>query len=261
MKRIIIISVFISLFFSCTSLQQPNLQLASMEFKHIPKGEFDMGTAKGSSDQQPVRGITISQDFWLAKFEFTQAQWLGYMNKSIQEQRDLANPDWSLRGVGPHHPIYYVSWNECQELIAKLNRYYAKEIPSGYKIALPTEAQWEYACQANYSPKPLVDLSTIAWFDGNSDEQAHPVGKKNANRWGLHDMYGNVWEWCSDRYDHYDANKLIDPKGPETGKVRSSRGASWHEGAGDCYSAKRDWYSANGRLYNLGFRLAIIPKD
>lgn len=262
MKKIIITSLLSFLFLGCTNVQKNHdLRIASMEFKYIPKGDFIMGTNQGSSDQQPAREITLSKSFWLAKFELTQAQWQEYMKRSIQEQRDLANPNWSLRGVGPQHPIYYVSWNECQELISKLNQHYSEQIPKGYKINLPTEAQWEYACQAQDGTKPKGDLSLIAWFDGNSDEQSHPVGAKNANAWGLHDMYGNVWEWCADRYDHYDPKELKNPQGPRDGDVHSSRGASWHEGAGDCYAAKRDWYSADGRLYNLGLRLAIVPKN
>jgi formylglycine-generating enzyme required for sulfatase activity len=259
MKKIILTLLLPALFFSCTNMQENrDLNIASMNFKFIPKGDFNMGTSQGSSDQQPERHIKLTKNFWLAEFEFTQAQWKKYMGRSIQDQRDLTNENWSLRGVGPQHPIYYISWQECQELISKLNQAYAQQLPKAYTFALPTEAQWEYACQAQQGPKPLVDLSTIAWFDGNSDEQSHAVGSKNANAWGLHDMYGNVWEWCADRYDHYDSKDLTDPQGPKVGNVHSSRGASWHEGAGDCYVSKRDWYSADGRLYNLGLRLAIL---
>jgi formylglycine-generating enzyme required for sulfatase activity len=264
MKKLISILCLLSLSFltSCSSTSDlTDLKIDDLHFVKISKGNFTMGASKGSADEQPAREISLTQSFWMAKFEFTQAQWEQYMGRTIQEQRDLANKDWSLRGVGPQHPIYYISWNECQELIAKLNKQYAHALPKGYKFALPTEAQWEYSCRANGPTRPAGDLSLLSWFDGNSDEQCHPVGQKDANAWGLHDMYGNVWEWCADRYDHYDSKDLTDPQGPKVGNVHSSRGASWHEGAGDCYVSKRDWYSADGRLYNLGLRLAIIPKN
>ncbi|WDE96065.1 formylglycine-generating enzyme family protein [Lentisphaera profundi] len=260
MKTTLIISLFTFLFMSCTS-QDSSLSIDEMTFQAIPKGNFHMGTSAGSSDQQPARNVTISQNFWMAKYELTQEKWLQYTGKTIQQQRDLTNPLWSLRGVGPQHPIYYVSWQECQSLINKLNTQLADQLPKGYVFALPSEAQWEYACQANGSAKPSGDLSLLAWFDGNSDEQCHPVGTKNSNAWGIHDMYGNVWEWCSDYYEHYNPKDLIDPIASKQSNVHSTRGASWHEGAGDCYAAKRDWYSADGRLYNLGLRLAIVPRD
>ena len=254
--------IFTGLFSSCHSTQESsfNLNIDGMSFIKISANSFTMGANKGSADEQPAREIQLRQDFWLAKFEFTQAQWKKFMGRTIQQQRELTNKAWSLRGVGPDHPIYYVSWNECQQLIAKLNKEYAQQLPVGYQFSLPTEAQWEYSCRANGSMRPSGDLANLAWFDGNSDEQSHPVGQKDANAWGVHDMYGNVWEWCADHYDHYDAKELIDPKGPSSGKVHASRGASWHEGAGDCYASKRDWYSADGRTYNLGLRLAITVK-
>ena len=219
-----------------------------------------MGADQGSADEQPSRKIIISQDYWMAKYELTQGQWQKIMGSSIEDQRDKTNKAWSLRGVGVTHPIYYISWKECQTLIAKLNQLYSEQLPAGYQFSLPSEAQWEYACRAGGTNKPSGDLANLAWFDANSDEQCHEVGQKAANTWGLHDMYGNVWEWCEDSYDHYSLEEKIDPKGPTHGDVHVNRGASWHEGAGGCYSSKRDWYSADGRLYNLGMRLAITPK-
>jgi formylglycine-generating enzyme required for sulfatase activity len=247
---------------SCSSRpQSTELNIAGIQFLKIPAGSFTMGATKGSADEQPARSITLSHDFWLAKFELTQAQWKQFMGQTIHQQRDKANKEWSLRGIGPQHPIYYVSWDECQELINKLNKKYSNLVPKGYVLALPTEAQWEYSCRANGPSRPTGELADLAWFDGNSDEQSHPVGQKKPNAWGLYDMYGNVWEWCTDHYDHYDPKEKTNPTGPKSGEVHASRGVSWHEGAGDCYVSKRDWYSADGRLYNLGLRLAIVPQN
>ncbi len=257
-----IVIILIALLQSCSkqTTQNNDLSIAEMEFKYIVPGSFTMGKDIGNADQQPSRKIKITKSYWMAKYECTQKMWKKYMGRTIIDQRNKVNKDWSLRGQGDQIPIYYVSWNECQELIKILNAKYADKLPENYKFGLPTEAQWEYACSAGY-PKPQGDLALSVWFDGNADQHAHPVGQKQPNAWGLHDMYGNVWEWCSDFYDEYNEKDLIDPQGPTKGTVRVSRGASWHEGAGDCYAAKRDWYSQDGSLYNLGFRLAIIPKQ
>ena len=244
----------------CSGVKSNDLVVDEMSFKAIPAGQFTMGADQGSADEQPSHKVVISQAFWLAKYELTQGQWKNIMGSSIVDQRNKTNPEWSLRGEGVNHPIYYISWKECQVLIKKLNQLYSKKLPEGYEFALPSEAQWEYACRAGGANKPSGDLENLAWFDGNSDEQCHAVGQKAANAWGLHDMYGNVWEWCADAYDHYTPEDKVDPKGPVFNDVHVNRGASWHEGAGGCYASKRDWYSADGRLYNLGVRLAITAK-
>jgi formylglycine-generating enzyme required for sulfatase activity len=134
---------------------------------------------------------------------------------------------------------------------------------------LPTEAEWEYACRAGsksaYSfGESSKSLGDYAWFGGNSNGQTHPVGEKKANAWGLYDMHGNVWEWCSDWYGDYPKGAVSDPVGIREGSYRVLRGGCWSNEAANCRSANRVRITPDDRNDYLGFRLALsssgIPK-
>jgi formylglycine-generating enzyme required for sulfatase activity len=220
-----------------------------MPFKLIPAGSFDMGSQLGS-DEHPVHRVQITRMFYLGQFEVTQAQWQTIIGRSIEMQRDQFDTTWALSGSGPDYPVYYVSWHEVQTFIQRLN-----ELESGVVYRLPTEAEWEYACRAGSPENVTADLDAKAWYINNSGEQAHPVGHKLPNAWGLYDMQGNVWEWCQDWNDDYTREPQVDPKGPETGEFRAVRGGCWHMDADGCRPADR--VSGNPKRGNssLGFRL------
>ena len=129
---------------------------------------------------------------------------------------------------------------------------------------LPTEAEWEYACRAGTTTKYSFGedeklLGDYGWFDGNSDEQTHPVGQKKPNAWGLYDMHGNAWEWCSDWLGEYPYGEVTNPKGPSSGSNRVIRGGCWYDPGRRCPSANRFWSIPSRRIMVLGFRLALSP--
>ncbi|NQT50454.1 SUMF1/EgtB/PvdO family nonheme iron enzyme, partial [bacterium] len=161
----------------------------TMRLVLIPSGTFMMGspaTEKGRSiDETPDR-VTISRPFWMGKFEVTQKQWVAVMGSNPSEFE------------GPKNPVERVSWNHVQAFLSKVNAHVRRE-----RFALPTEAQWEYACRAGTSTAycfgdRATDLNRFAWHGGNSDRRTHAVGQFLPNAWGIHDLHGNVWEWCAD---------------------------------------------------------------
>jgi len=219
-----------------------------MEFVLVPAGAFKMGSATGDSDERPVHQVTISKAFYLGKYEVTQSQWQAVMG---------TNP--SAFPSDPKRPVDQVSWDEAQAFINKLN---AMEGVKLYR--LPTEAEWEYAARAGsttiYSfgndPKQLGDY---AWYRGNAEHHSHPVGQKQPNTWGLHDMLGNVWEWVHDWEGKYPAGPVTDPKGAESGTYHMRRGCAWNNEANVCRVANR--YSVVGyRDDFIGLRMVrILP--
>ena len=142
--------------------------------------------------------MTITKPFYLGKYEVTQEQWEAVMG---------SNPS---HFKGPKNPVEQVSWDDCQQFLVKLN---AKSGGQGSKFVLPTEAQWEYACRAGSTGKFCFgddekQLGEYAWYEANSGDKTHPVGEKKPNTFGLHDMHGNVWEWCQDWYGEYGAEAV-----------------------------------------------------
>lgn len=202
--------------------------------------------------------VTISQDFYIGKHEVTQAQWYVVMGK---------NPSWNksdrVKEDSHNHPVDKVSFNDVQEFIKKLN---AKE---GRNYRLPTEADWEYACRSGGKEEKFCggnNPDAIAWHNGNSDKHSHRVGTKQANGLGIHDMSGNVREWCSDEHGPYDQGPVTDPQGRSDGyKFHIVRGGSYYETDGIIVTSlpaatKRasdvDFYDSGG----LGFRL-VAPQS
>ncbi|OQX16462.1 MAG: hypothetical protein BWK76_11600 [Desulfobulbaceae bacterium A2] len=231
-----------------------------MEFVKVPAGSFMMGrkddpfSNEGGSDEKPAHQVAISQDFWIGRFEVTQAQWHAVMGK---------NPSlFKSNSVGEdshNYPVENVSWEDIQKFIEKLN---AKE---GKNYRLPTEAEWEYACRSGGKEQKYCggnEVDAVAWYDGNSGKHTHRVGSKQANGLGIHDMNGNVWEWCSDWYDekYYAKSPATDPQGPSKGEYRVNRGGSWYNGAGYARAAIRSVIGPGGRNGSLGFRL-LAPQS
>jgi len=130
-------------------------------------------------------------------------------------------------------------------------------LPEGWEWRLPTESEWEYAARGGETGPRHGQLDTIAWYYGNSGGQTHPVKQKAANAWGLHDMMGNVWEWCSDWRGDDLTESVIDPKGPSSGSFRMIRGGSWYVDANSTRSAFRDGRDSGERYASLGFRPAL----
>ena len=246
-----------------------NKNTIGMVFVQIPAGSFLMGSPDQVRDagdnEKPQHRVTISQPFYLGKYEVTQAEWQAVMGSSSYSQKrnnDFYNlPGMASRLTGPNNPAT-VSWNDAQEFIRRLNE---KEGHNRYR--LPTEAEWEYAARAGTSSSysfgdDANELGRYAWYGEDfTSGSTHPVGRKDANPWGLHDMHGNVWEWVQDWYGgHYYADSPArDPQGPPTGAKRVVRGGSWHQSATSWRSAFRRQYDADYRGISIGFRLALSP--
>ncbi|MCX6875998.1 MAG: formylglycine-generating enzyme family protein [Verrucomicrobia bacterium] len=124
---------------------------------------------------------------------------------------------------------------------------------------MPTEAQWEYACRAGTTGDYAGKLPEMAWFSENSGRKTHPVGTKKANAWGLHDMHGNVWEWCADWYGDYPKGAVTDPTGSNNGSYRVYRGGSWRSVGTRCRSAYRSGGPPDDRSSSIGCRVAAVP--
>jgi formylglycine-generating enzyme required for sulfatase activity len=228
-----------------------------LEMVLIPAGEFLMGSPDSNKDAQswekPQHRVRITKPFHLGKYLVTQEQWETVMGN---------NPSYFK---GPKNPVEQVSWDDCQKFLGKLD---TKIGTQGGKFVLPTEAQWEYACQAG--SKTLycfgdneARLGDYAWYRENSGNTAHPVGEKKPNTWGLYDMHGNVLEWCQDWWKdgYYKESPVDDPTGPLKGSYRVGRGGCWSRVAGFCRSAGRSGAWPGGRYYFLGLRVSRVPAD
>ena len=216
-----------------------------MEFAWIPPGEFQMGStsAEAKSDEQPLTQVRISRGFWMGVHEVTQAQW---------EAVTGSNPS-RFKDCGSDCPVERVSWLEIQAFIRMLNE---REQGTGVEYRLPTEAEWEYAARAGTTAdRPADNLDGIAWCRDNSGDRPHPVGQKAANAWGLHDMLGNAYEWVQDWYAAYPGGSVTDPRGPNAGSLRVTRGGGYFHSARDCRSASRFNDRPGVSYHALGFRL------
>jgi formylglycine-generating enzyme len=258
-----------------------------MKLCWCPPGAFRMGSAPGelsrAESQDPLR-VVLSRGFWMGKFEVTQSQWRKVMGLNLREQRakdpDQPRPvgDGTMRdhvGEGPDHPIYFVSHVEAEEFCRRMteSERTAGRLAARWEYRLPTEAQWEYACRAGTrSATPFGDRlgSAQANFDGTHPydgapqgpflRETTPVGRYIGNAWGLHDMLGNVWEWCRDGY----APKLaggVDPPGPSAAPKRVFRGGCWHDPGSNLRSGgpRHSGLPETQRGSGLGFRVALVP--
>jgi formylglycine-generating enzyme required for sulfatase activity len=235
-----------------------------MKLVLIPKGTFMMGSPTSEQGASYYRDghetqheVTISEDYYLGVFEVTQGQYEKVMgtNPSYFQKRVIGKSDSSM------YPVEQVSWEDAVEFCKKLSDL-PEEKKAGRVYRLPTEAEWEYACRAGskaaYSfGANSKTLGDYAWFGENSGSQTHPVGEKKANAWGLYDMHGNVWEWCSDWYGVYPKGSVSDPSGPSEGSIRVGRGGSWSNEAADCRSADRFRLDPSFRGFGDGFRVAL----
>ena len=249
----------ISIFGRELQVAEPQAQLTpearnsiGMEFVLIESGTFEMGSPVGEAgrdDDELLHQVTISQPFYLGKYEVTQGQWEAMMGTNPSE----------FSSCGSDCPVERVSWEDAQAFIAALNR---REGVNVYR--LPTEAEWEYAArggtQTAYSfGDGANELRQHGWYTRNSDDRTHPVGGKRPNAFGLYDMHGNVWEWVADWYGDYSHGLVIDPSGPATGIHRVFRGGCWSNAARRCRVSYRNHDTPGDRLPILGFRLARPP--
>ncbi len=223
----------------------------ALEFVRIEPGSFTMGADRhfGDADESPPHRVTLTQAFYLGKYEVTQAQWEAVMG---------GNPS---RFRGQSLPVESVSWNDCQIFLARLGEL------TGEKFALPTEAQWEYACRAGTgTPWSFGDadaaIGDYAWCGENSGGTTHPVGTKAPNPWGLHDMHGNVGEWCADWYGlhTYDRGDVTDPapRPPAAGSSPVWRGGAWGDNSGFLRSSYRNCNAAASGHHGIGLRCVLL---
>jgi formylglycine-generating enzyme required for sulfatase activity len=214
------------------------------DWRWIPPGRFWMGSPHQKSwvpkDELPRHEVILTRGFWMGRTPVTQAQWGVVLEPNPAEFK------------GGNRPVETLTWNEARAFAEHLNR-----AVKGLSVTLPTEAQWEYACRAGEAgPYSGGTIEQVAWYDGNSAGQTHDVGTKQANAWGLHDMHGNVREWCADWLD--DTLPVgTDPTGASSGSFRVYRGGSWSFRAGSCRAADRLGNTPGYRDYGLGFRLCL----
>ena len=216
-------------------------------FIRIEPGTFQMGSTSGVDDERPITRVTLTQPFWLGKYEVTQRFWREVMGSNPSEIK------------GDNLPVERVTWHDAVAFCAKLTERErsAGRLPAGFAYRLPTEAEWEYACRAGTTAEYAGPLPELAWFYDNSERTTHLVGGKQPNAWGLYDMHGNVWEWCADWYGNHPGGNVTDPTGAISGTFRVRRGGGWSDEAANCRSARRLSWGPDGQLDHLGFRLAL----
>ncbi len=226
-----------------------------IEMLRVPAGRFQMGSPdddeEADADEKPRHWVRLTKAFWLGKYPVTQEQYEAVMGENPSE----------FKKAGPRAPVERVSWDDARAFCRKLNGLSEAEggPRKGCYFALPTEAQWEYACRAGTEAPRYGELDAIGWYDGNSGRTTHPVGEKEANGWGFHDMIGNVLEWCEDWFDgsYYNASPEEDPVCREESRFRVLRGGGWVNNGGRCRSACRLSRDPDFRNGDDGFRLVL----
>lgn len=225
----------------------------------VKGGGLYLGCISGSgscdSDESPSHYVTLS-DYYMGETEVTQALWkavMGYNN----------NPsNWQ----GDRLPVEKVSWTDCNEFVSRVNSLLAEQLPQGYRFALPSEAQWEYAARGGQKPSGSLyagsnNVNFVAWYSDNSGSRTHEVKLKAPNELGLYDMSGNVWEWCEDWYSsswYSDNVNWTDPVNAFAGSYRVLRGGSWNFNASSCRVSNRNLNTPGYRFSYYGFRLALV---
>lgn len=216
----------------------------------IPAGTFVMGSPKGETKTDKAaekqHKVTISQPFYMGKFELTQAQYQKIMG---------ANPSMAK---GDNLPVHGVSWKDAQDFCDKLSK------QSGRQAQLPTDAQWEYACRggtttAYHSGDTIEDLNKVGWHGANSGGKVHTVGEKAPNGWGLYDMHGNIREFVWDLYSETPLEDAVDPTGPKEGDSKNHvvRGGAYTANAALAFNCRAASRRPTENLAITGFRIAV----
>ena len=220
----------------------------SIDMVRVEAGTFTMGATPEMVNsygyEKPAHQVTLTNDYYIGKYEVTQALWQAVMGN---------NPSYFK---GDNLPVENVSWKDCKKFISKLNRI------TGKKFRLPTEAEWEYAARGGkksrgYQYSGSNNLADVAWYEDNSGSGTHAVGSKQANELGIYDMSGNVWEWCQDWKGFYSSSSQVNPTGANSGSDRVRRGGSWCHEAWFCRSTHRYYDAPGHRSLNLGLRLVL----
>lgn len=242
-----------------------------LELVPIERGTFVMGSANELFSESPAHTVVIGADFLIGRYPVTQGQWATVMGENPSTFQD-----------SPLQPVDGVSWQAAVDFCKRLSG------QCGRLVRLPSEAEWEYACRAttagdfHFGPwGPFTDessvpaevrkaLSDFAWFDLNSQKRTHIVGQKQPNMWGLHDMIGNVWEWCDDVWhsDYDNAPRDGSPRhdGAERQPRRCLRGGAWDMDAFRCRSSYRSYDHKEIATARFGLRIATdaepgVPSD
>jgi len=235
-----------------------------LEMIHVEPGTFTMGspvTEGGRGTNEIEHNVSLTKEFYLGKYEVTQAQYESVMT----ENSNGLNPNPSNWPNNPNRPVEKVSWDDVEIFLSRLNdaEKQAGRLRLGWAYALPTEAQWEYACRAgtntSYSWGDAIN-STMTNYDQNIG-QTQDVGEYAPNAWGFYDMHGNVFEWTADFYGSYDLDLVVDPVGPSNGVNRVFRGGSLNNSNYFSRSAKRQYQSQSYRSETKGFRLAYVKTN
>lgn len=245
-------------------ITKDNVDLAALiEFVEIPAGSFLMGSPEDEEghygDEGPQHKVTFAQPFFLGKYPVTQAQWRA-VAALPKVKRDL-NPDPS-HFKGDNRPVEKVSWLDAIEFCDRLSR------ATNSLYRLPTEAEWEYACRAGTTTpfhfEQTPDTALLNCWMAGSPQETTPVGSFPSNPWGLHDMHGNVWEWCQDQY-HKDYKGAPADGSPwvseEELNYRVVRGGSWNFNPENCRSSDRSRLAPDDCDLFIGFRIACEPGD
>jgi len=219
----------------------------------VPSGTFVMGASRSlsASEDEIPHVVTLTSPFYLSVTEVTQKHWSAVMGSEPWRTHKTAVS-------GENYPAVGISWYEAREFCSRLNQI------EGYDYRLPTEAEWEFACRSGSKQEYSFGddsrlLATYAWYSGTASGKRYlqPVAQRTPNRWGLFDMHGNAWEWCSDWYGGYPRSGTVDPPGPETGEARVLRGGYFAAKPESVRCAFRNHFRPNGSSFNVGFRVAM----
>ncbi|MBC7930193.1 MAG: SUMF1/EgtB/PvdO family nonheme iron enzyme [Rubrivivax sp.] len=241
-----------------------------IELVYVPPGEFMMGSENEEANEKPVHRVTIREGLYMGKYEVTQAQWQRVMGITVRQKVEKIPSgntgfgsnkflDYPTYFEGAEYPMHYVSWDEAQEFIRRLNA-----ANDGYLYRLPTESELEYAGRAGGPGDYAKNIDDIAWWVKTANGTTHPVGTKQPNDFGLYDIYGNVAEWCEDWYSPNYIGAPSDGSAWKTGGddgLRVVRGGSFQASPIDVRYAGRRWKTMRDDFsMNIGFRVVASPR-
>jgi len=272
-KRLVLVPV-VCLLTGCSAQKEMETRTVdlgngvALEMVWCPPGNFLMGTpwSERFYEEEAQHRVKLTKGFWIGKYEVTQEQWQHITGSNP------APPVYK----GPKLPAFVTSWHDCQEFLRALHE---RDLAAG-TFRLPTEAEWEYACRAGTTTRySFGHRRSDLWKYGNYGDRSHkrqfgwagwrdekhedghagpaPVGSFKPNAWGLHDMHGNVSEWCQDWYGPYSDDAAVDPSGPSSGYRRVQRGGDFGNSPDGCRSAFRRAFKPSLACSGFGLRVVL----